>query len=390
MTGNQEMTIYDNWLKTAEMALFLLDQDGLTNLDDWGGKETVREILPEEYQRVFDMVQIDLINTILKDKNRGQAVAFSQCLKDFVEFAQEKIAQGRPCCYHYFAINVEILLALDLVPICYELFSGLTSALYTDGCEEGIDRIEAEGFPDHLCSSQKGCAGFLLMGVVPKPDVILKSSTPCDPSNMLYQWTARKYNAPFIVLDAPYYHNERGIKFTIGELKRMIEELERISGNTLDEDKLREYVKLGNKSIDYFLKLQELKKLTPCPDTGWHKPADTIFITQVGTPMGAEYFQRIYEMAKEKADRGEGVIPEDKEEIRAVWGYTWNCYDLPFFDWLEEEHGVTYLADTLTYFSPDTGMVDTSNMETMLEGLAWRRCPRERSAPPGSRTPWAG
>ena len=33
---------------------------------------------------------------------------------------------------------------------------------------------------------------------------------------------------------------------------------------------------------------------------------------------------------------------------------------------------MTYIADTLTYFSPDVGLVDTTNVETMLRGLAWR------------------
>ena len=55
-----------------------------------------------------------------------------------------------------------------------------------------------------------------------------------------------------------------------------------------------------------------------------------------------------------------------------AYGYTWEAYDLTLFDWLEEEHGVTYMADTLTYFPPDVGFVDTTSTETMLEGIAWR------------------
>jgi len=75
---------------------------------------------------------------------------------------------------------------------------------------------------------------------------------------------------------------------------------------------------------------------------------------------------------KERADKGLGVIPEGKKEIRVAWGYTWEAYDLSLFEWLEREHGVTYMADTLTYFPPQVGFIDTTNMETMIEGLAWR------------------
>lgn len=372
MDDRKDRTIFDNWKITGELANFILDQESLTSLDEWGGKEVVREILPELFQKNFDMVQPALIDTILKDKNRRSAVAFVNSIIGYVDMANEWLDAGKLACYHYFPISVEIMLALDVVPICYEVLCGLTSALYIDGAEEGVDRIEAEGYPDHLCSTQKGTAGYLLMGVVPKPDLLIKTATPCDASNMLYEWTANRFDVPLVTMEPPYYRNERGLKYMTSEIKRMIERLEKITGNSLDEHRLRQYVEIGNEAVDYFLKIQELKKCIPCPDTGWHRPADTIFMTQIGTPMGATYFRTLYEEVKERAEKGEGVIPEGKEERRAAWGYTFEAYDLPLFDWLEDEHGVTYMTDTLSYLAPDVGLVDTTDMETMLEGLAWR------------------
>jgi len=188
----------------------------------------------------------------------------------------------------------------------------------------------------------------------------------------MYEWTAHKFDVPFIILETPYYRNERGVAYMLGEIKRMVEKLERLTGKTLDEDKLRKYCVYANDTMEHILKIQELKKRFPCPDPGWHRPADTIFMTQIGTPMGASYFRELYEDIKARADRGEGVIPTEKKERRVVYGYTWEAYDLPLFDWLEEEHGVTYIADTLTYFPPDVGLIDTTSTETMLEGIAWR------------------
>ena len=372
MSERKDRTILNNWKLTAELATFILSQEGLTHLDDWGGKEVVREILPEDYQTNFDMVQTDLVNTILKEKNRASASAFINNIKDYTVWALDRLDQGKKACYHYFPISVEIMLAMDLVPLCYEVLCGLTSALYADGAEEGVDAIEAEGYPDHLCSTQKGTAGYLLLGVVPYPDLLIKTATPCDASNRLYEWSAHKFKSPLLTIETPYYRNERGLQFMIREIKRTIKQIEKITGRPLDEEKLREYCHHGNEAMEYILKVQELKKIIPCPDTGWHRPADTIFMTQIGTPMGAAYFKQLYEDVKQRADRGEGVIPPDKKERRVVYGYTWECYDLPLFDWLEETHGVTYMADTLTYFPPDVGLVDTSNLDSMIESLAWR------------------
>ncbi len=372
MNDRMDRTIFDRWKITGELATFVLNQEGLTSLDDWGGPDVVREILPEEYQTNFDMVQKDLINTILKEKNKGSAAAFVDNIMDWTDWANAALDEGKLACYHYFPLSVEIMLALDAVPICFEVISGLTAALYEKGSEDGIDRIEAEGYPDHLCSTQKGTCGFFLMGSIPDPDIIVKSTTPCDASNKMYEWTAYKYKAPFVVVNTPYYRNERGLGYMVSEMKHMIEELEKLTGNTLDEDKLREYCNYGNQAVEAIVKLQDLKKLHPCPEPGWHRPADTIFITQIGTPNAAKYFARLYELTKERAEKGDGVIPEGMKERRAVYGYTWECYDLPLFDWLEETHGVAYISDTLTYMPAGVGLVDTTNMETMIEGLAWR------------------
>jgi benzoyl-CoA reductase/2-hydroxyglutaryl-CoA dehydratase subunit BcrC/BadD/HgdB len=372
MSARKDRTILNNWILTCELANFILDQEGLTSLDDWGGREVVREILPEDYRANFDMVQPALIDTLLKDKNRGSATTFSSSFADYVSWVVDQIDAGKLLCYHYFPMSVEIMLALDLVPISYELLCGMPSAFYIDGAEDGIDRIEAEGIPDHLCSTQKGTAGYLLMGMVPKPDILVKSATPCDASNSLYEWTAHKFGIPLVVLETPYYRNERAYRYMLGETKRMVEQLEQLSGNALDEDRLRECCRYGNEALGHLLEVQELRKRKPCPDPGWHRTADTAFGMQFGSPMCTSYFAGIHADVKARADRGEGVIPEGKGERRVAYGYTWEAYDLTLFDWLEEEHGVTYMADTLTYFPPDVGLVDTSNTETMLEGIAWR------------------
>ena len=370
--NHKDRTIFENWKTTMELALFILDQEGLYDLEDWGGREVIYDILPEGMVENFDMIQPALVDTIIKEKNRPTAAAFCKNMLDYANFMLKGLDSGTPLCYNYFAISVELCFAMGIMPICYELICGLTAALYKNGCEEGIDRIEAEGYPDHLCSTQKGTAGFLLMGVIPKPDILLKPTTPCDPSNKMYEWTARKLGIPLVAVESPYYRDERSMKYLVDDIKRTIEAMEKLTGNTLDEDKLREHVGYANETVDHFIKIQELKKNVPCPDTGWHRPADTIFLTGIGTPMSAAYFKDVYEAVKATADKGEGVIPEGKKEKRFAWGYTWECYDLPFFDWLEEEHGVTYMADTLTYFDPDVGMIDTSSVDTIIEGLAWR------------------
>ena len=370
--SDKEREFFEDILTTTNLAKFLLDF-GITDIEQLGGRQyLLDEVLPEEFARNYALAKPELVDCILKPKNQALGAALADSLGGYCEYVLKGLDERKKVVYYYFTTSIEPLLALDLLPICYEVPGGLQAVLYSAGCEAAIDRLEAEGYPSYLCSAQKSGAGILLQGLLPKPDVILKQTAICDPSNMMYDWTAVTFGTPMITVESPYYANERAFKFFVGEVRRMIEQLEEMSGNSLDEDKLREYVEIGNEGFDYFLKIQQLRKNIPCPDTSWHRPIDEAFMLLLGLPVATSWFRRVYEDVRARQERGEGVIPEGKKEIRCAWGWGWQAYDLPFFDWLEEEHGATYLESGLTYLPPFMGLVDTTNVDTMIEGLAWR------------------
>jgi benzoyl-CoA reductase/2-hydroxyglutaryl-CoA dehydratase subunit BcrC/BadD/HgdB len=372
MEEAKERELFNRWKTTVDMGKFVLGYEDLTSLDQWGGRDAVREMLPDDFRENFDMLQPDLTDTILQPKNRRVALAYCNSLSEYVDFVNKKLDEGKKVAYYFFPMSTEILLALDMLPICYELVGGISAGQYIHGCEDGIDRIQSEGYPDHLCATQKATSGYLLMGIVPKPDVLLKQAMGCDPSNRMYEWTSVTFNAPLITFEMPYYYSDRGFRFFVGEVKRMVKQLEKISGNSLDEEKLRKHVKMGNQAMEYLLKNHELRKKVPCPDPSWHRPIDTLYSFLIGRPEVVSYYKTVYEDAKKRVDKGESIIPEGKKEIRCVWGWAWQTFSLPFFNWLEEEHGATYLECSLTYFPSFTGLVDTTSLDTMIEGLAWR------------------
>ena len=154
----------------------------------------------------------------------------------------------------------------------------------------------------------------------------------------------------------------------------MVARLEETTGNKLDEDILREYVEHGNDYLSYFFKLQEMRKLKPCPDTAFHRPQDAAAILQIGVSKGyLGYMKTCYEEAKARADKGLGVIPKAKEEIRTLWTYGIIGLLAPVYDWLEEEFGATFMGDTISFYPEDiAGYIDTTSVESMLRGLGLR------------------
>ncbi|MBC8275934.1 MAG: 2-hydroxyacyl-CoA dehydratase [Chloroflexi bacterium] len=371
----RETKVVQTFLDVAYLGRFLLRAEPKNAADFWqmiGGMEGAVEVLPPEQGKLLQRIQPDVTELLLDSFNRPIAQAW--CDKEVASWEHfiKQVNDGKFMLYHYFGFSSEIFAALDTACLCFELPGGQEGAYYMDGLDKAVDVIEAEGYPDHLCSAQKGTAGYLLQRTIPQPDAFVKSTAPCDPSNAMYEWAAHYFNKPLIVNYPPYYFNDRAFKFWVGEIKRMIKELERLTGNELKENKLREHCEYGNEALSYVFKLQELRKRTPCPDTGWHRPLDTMCGINFGFPWVVDYFKAVYEDVKQRADNGVGVIPEGKEEIRCTHGWAFLAYDLPWYSWLEKEHGATYMECGLTYFPPETGLVDTTNLETMIRGLAWK------------------
>ncbi len=362
------------WFKRLRTACTIIEaaiKTGATSLEKLDTEALLKDA--DDYtKKVAEMLQPDTVDAALRPKNRNVTLAFVQAYGEYLDFVIDGIQKGKTLVYHYFESVPQVLLSMDMVPVCVETIPVLVAALYNDGCEEEIDALEAEGFPAHLCSAQKGFLGAYLMDEVPSPDYFLKPSVPCDPSNMLFQYLSKLTGAPYIVFDVPYYTNERAFRYYKEELDDAYQRLLKLSGNKLDEEKLKKHVELTNRQLEYLYKIQELRKNKPCPDPGFHRPMDFALYTIFGfSEKVVDYFRIVYEEAKERVEKGISIIPEGKEEIRTLWTWAFQGYDLSIYHWMEEEYGATYLTCGLTILPEElVGHIDDHDIDSMLEGLA--------------------
>lgn len=329
--------------------------------------------LSDEEKAVVPKLQIPLLQAILRPKNRKIIQMWSEVQGIFWrDVVLKGIDEGKKLVYYFINLTPEVFYALDLIPLSAEYHSMLSAATMTDGCEDGIDRIEAEGFPTHLCTAQKGFMGWALMGKVPIPDILIKATGICDASNASYQWMAKEFGSKFIAIDCAYGVDKRASEYYVGEFKRAVQELEEVTGHKLDLGKLKELVEISNEAWEYFLDVFELRKAIPCPDPSLHHPLDlAVGVHSLGRPEAIPYFKTIRDLAKEKVKRGEGVIPKEKKEIRAVWSSINPIFDLGLLNWMEEELGMVEVTSTLSYWAY-LSTIDTSSAESMFAGLAER------------------
>ncbi len=330
--------------------------------------------MPEYHASLVPDVFPEFIAALLKPKNRTAACAAARALKHHLGDLGRAIDEGRPIVGTFAAPTGELFAALGLVGLSLEVLALVQTAVFKSGIEAEIDMSELAGFPSHVCNMQRAPMMAIEKGSLPKFDVVVKPTAPCNSSNMLYQYGLEKYGVEVLSVDCPYYNDQRAFEFYLEEFRAMVASLERLAGRPLDEAVLRKHVEMGNQQMRYLYGLQELRKHRPNPDPGMHRAYDIIALYHCGqNQLYLDYMKTVFEEARARHEEGKTFVPEGKQEIRTVWTWGLTTHMLYMYDWLEEEFGATFLECGITYVPSDViGLVDTSSVDSMIRGLARR------------------
>ena len=275
---------------------------------------------------------------------------------------------GKKVAFIPFNASPEIFHALDIVPAGVEVLNTF-GAIMEEDFNEYLDLSVERGLPDTMCSAQRGILGLLEAGLLEKPDIFVNGGLGgCDSNSKIFEYMAEKFDIPILYLDVPYYHDQRSFDYYTNGYKQLVAGLEELSGNTLDEDRLREVCELSNQATEIFMEIDEMKRHVPNPVPNYYNLNHlSQKLTLVGTSDAVDFYKTAHDICKKRLENGAHVFPE--ERIRFMMMYTGIYFDQSLFFWFQEEMGVTYLLDMLVAhdFNP---IIDTTNIDTMLAGLA--------------------
>ena len=219
---------------------------------------------------------------------------------------------------------VELVQAFDMIPVYPEV-----NALQLAVKKQSLDHIlkaEEMGYSIDNCAYVKADIGMYFSGrqtpfaTIPVPDVILCNYVGC---NVYLQWFEhlREYShAPTYNLDIPFCRTPDGkptpedVHYVVKQLEEFIELCERVSGRKLDYKKLRRIVELSGETGDLWAEIKKLTQNRPAPFDAYFDSVTMMapLYCLRGTEEGLEFFQQAYKEMKEKADRAEGPLPEEK------------------------------------------------------------------------------
>jgi len=307
--------------------------------------------------------------TMAKDPDvRKMSNIFNTTLGKYWNKVLQAKSEGKKIVFVPFNCSPEIFYALDIIPVGVEVLTGFTPIL-KEGISKYLDLAVERGLPDTMCSAQRGALGLLEAGLLDKPDLLVNGSLgSCDPNSKIFEYMSEKFDIPALYLDIPFYHDQRSLDYYTKGFRQVVETLEELSGNKLDEDRLREVCELSNRATELFLEINDIKKVIPNPVPNYY---NQIYVTtkllMAGTQDAVDVFNTALDVCQDRLKKGSHVMPEEK--IRMMMMYTGIYFGGGVHLWLEEEMGVSYLLDMLIFYDFNP-IIDTSSMDTMINGLA--------------------
>ncbi len=230
----------------------------------------------------------------------------------------------------------ELLHGLDVIPCHPETISAIVAS--QGYSREAITCAEANGYSSDTCSFYRCGAGLDLMGLLPRPDLVVSTSYLCDGAVKYFHNVSRHYNCDYYLLDVPYHDTERARKYLAGQLRELAEIIAKKQGKSLEMDKLARACINSNEAREYLLKINGLRHAVPSPLSG----GDAIgYILDMqffgpGSEAGVKFFKALYEECRARVDKGQGIVKDEK--FRLLWlHYIRPYYPNEIISYLEEK-----------------------------------------------------
>ncbi len=169
--------------------------------------------------------------------------------------------------------------------------------------------------PRNLCALIKSAFGFKLGAICPyfqAADLIIGETT-CDGKKKT--WEILDEYIPTYVMDLPNSRGPADRALWISELKRFLNKVQEVTGNTVTPEKLAEATALINRKRAALQRLFELRKARPAPISG----LDALLVVQISFyDDPARFTQKTNELCDELEERvktGKGVAPANAKRI---------------------------------------------------------------------------
>jgi benzoyl-CoA reductase/2-hydroxyglutaryl-CoA dehydratase subunit BcrC/BadD/HgdB len=271
-----------------------------------------------------------------------------------------------------FGLTPQMFYAFDCEPLLLESYPGMFSASRKDVLHEFLAMAEEAGAPSDVCSTDRFILGAALAGELPSENsFFVTGSSPCDGTRVVYPIMEKVLEIPSLYIESPYTYGKDAAHYYGRQIKaELIPFLEEMTGKKFDIDRFREVIEESNKAYELMVDIFETHKLSPCP----HPPGLRLlpsggFTSQAGLPRLTEVLKAVHEDATRRVR--EGIKSPVEEKSRVMWAHVPPGFDGTLFGWMQKELGASVVTTSLSSLATLLP-IDTTDLDTMLEGYAWQ------------------
>lgn len=238
----------------------------------------------------------------------------------------------------------DVLHAMGINSCFVEFVGGMLSS--TGAVGPFLEEAEHVGFLADGCGYHRAVIGATEKNMMPVPDLVIATSSPCTGGIAAIEHLARKFDCPMYTLNVPPEETEQSLKYLTEQLKGMVSFVTEVTGQTLDDDRLRTAMQKTNEARHHMLEAYRLAQKIPSPVTiGELRNFGIVMGLFLGTDTGVEIAQAYHNEYTARLEKGVSGSPG--ERLRLMW--LQNCIQFrnPLVQMLESDYQATVVVDEL-------------------------------------------
>lgn len=245
----------------------------------------------------------------------------------------------------------DLLNAMGLSSCFVEFLGAVIAASGSAG--QFLEEAEHAGFLADSCGWHRAVIGAAAKGMMPVPDVMIATSSPCTGGVAAVEHLARTFECPLYVLAIPPDDSASSVRYLADQIRSMVEFVSAHTGEVLDEGRLREAMNKTNEAREAAMEVFCLAQRVPSPVRAADLRNFGITLPLfLGTETAVEIAQAYRDEFSARLEQGISGVPD--ERFRLIWLQEAIQFRHPLIKMLEQDYQAAIVVEELDdiYWEP--------------------------------------
>ncbi len=242
-------------------------------------------------------------------------------------------------------VPYEILSSMNVSGMFVEFFGAMLSS--TGISQKYLELAESKGYSTDSCSYHRAIIGGAMQDLIPKPDVLIGASIPCNGGVKALKRIGDLFDKDVFILNIPIETTPKSVDYLVDQYNQMISYIEKETGQKIDNNKLKQSIRYNNQVRDYMLEIEELCKHVPSPINHNDLKNFIMILLLQGSEEGVDVVKTYRDEFKYRIENEDYKIPEEKH--RLLWIQNRIQFKTDLLELLEKNYGANVVIDELNH-----------------------------------------